>query len=57
MFIYNIYGNMCVMCGLCEAVKFVCISVGKKEIFFFIYIKNECEIYYYETLLLGATRG
>ena len=48
MFIYNIYGNMCVMCGLCEAVKFVCISVGKKEkdIFFFIYIKNECEIYY-----------
>ena len=36
------------MCGLCEAVKFVCISVGKKEkdIFFFIYIKNECEIYY-----------
>ena len=41
VFIYNIYGNMCVMCGLCEAVKFVCISVGKKEkdIFFYIYKK------------------
>ena len=33
---------MCVMCGLCEAVKFVCISVGKKEkVFFFIY-KKKC---------------